>query len=328
MSGVAAMGMLLAAPGWAEPPSAPPEAIEVTHTLPADDLRELRLEMRAIRESLDEERRENLRLREELLRPHASLRTGDRERVGFGQRVRVENGEEVGDVVSFGNDVLIDGVVRGDATAFGGSVLVTSRGVVEGDALSFGGEVRVEDGGRVLGDKVALEDPTGTTAVRVAPESGLKSFLSSLYHRIVLLLSFAGAGILVIGLFPNRVDRIAQGLEHRPLWSAVLGTLATVLLTVFSVLFALLTLGLGSPVSALLLAWLGAAWLFGFVGLCQAIGDRLPFADKPHGRWLTFLVGTVLLSCIGSLPWVGWLVVFAASMLGVGASITSRFGGR
>ena len=98
------------------------------------------------------------------------------------------------------------------------------------------------------------------------------------------------------------------------------------LISVFSGLFVLLTLGLGTPVSALLMAGLGAAWLFGFVGLCQVVGDRLPFADKPQGRWLTFLVGTMLLTFLGSLPWVGWLVVFTASMVGIGAAITSRFG--
>ena len=75
-----------------------------------------------------------------------------------------------------------------------------------------------------------------------------------------------------------------------------------------------------------MIALLAAAWLFGFVGLCQAIGDQLPFAEKPHGRWLTFLVGMGLVSCVGSLPWVGVLVVFAASMMSVGASIISRFG--
>ncbi|MEZ4319767.1 MAG: hypothetical protein R3F61_19790 [Myxococcota bacterium] len=330
MSALMGMGLLLTGPSWAEP--APPAVEPANETIQVEDLRELQREMRAFQQTLESQRLENARLREELERtrlPAQSRAESERERVGFGQRIRVAHDEEVQDVVAFGNDVVIDGTVRGDATAFGGSVLITSRGVVYGDAIAFGGEVTIEDGGEVRGDRVALEDPTGTTSVRTAPpESNFRALLSSLYHRLVLLLSFAGAGVLVIGLFPQRVDRIAQGLGDRPLWSAVLGTSATVMLSVFGTLFMLLTLGIGTPLSALLFAWLGAAWLFGFVGLCQAIGDRLPFADKPHGRWLTFLVGTILLSCLGSLPWVGWLVVFAASMLGVGGAITSRFGSR
>jgi len=326
MSALVAVGALFTAPSFAGPPPQPTEAEQPVR---AADLQRLYTEMRELRQAIEAERAENLRLRDlERDRPVSSHGRPE-ERVGFGQDVYVGPAQEVEDVVGFGSDVRIDGVVRGNATSFGGNVIVTGSGVVYGDALSFGGRVEVQDGGRIRGDRIALEDPTGATLTAdLEPESTVGSFLSSLYRRIVLLLSFAGAGVLVIGLFPGRVDRIAQDLESRPFWSAMLGTTATVLLTVFAVLFALLTLGLGPPVSALLMAWLGAAWLFGFVGLCQTIGDRLPFANKPHGRWLTFLVGTGLLSCLGSLPWVGWLVVFVASMLGVGASITSRFGGR
>ena len=56
------------------------------------------------------------------------------------------------------------------------------------------------------------------------------------------------------------------------------------------------------------------------------MGDRLPVESRPYGRWLAFLVGVVLLTFLGSLPWVGWLVIAGASVLGVGAAISSRFG--
>jgi hypothetical protein len=77
----------------------------------------------------------------------------------------------------------------------------------------------------------------------------------------------------------------------------------------------------------MIVAVLGLAWLMGFVGLCQAVGDRLPFEQKPHGRWLAFLVGALLLTCVGNLPVVGWLVVIAASTMGIGAALSSRLGG-
>jgi hypothetical protein len=268
------------------------------------------------------------------------------QRVGFGEPVRVGAGEEVDEVVSFGHDVDVEGHVAGDAVSFGGDVRVRSEGVVDGDAVSFGGHVQVDPGGRVDGNRVAMGGPEGLPRVDVrataseaadrpitppaagnlhlAPDSG---FLHGLYKRTVWMLSVAGASVLVVGLFPHRVSRVAADLEARPVRSAIVGSLATGFLLLFSGLFSVVTLGLGFPVSLLLVAMLAMAGLLGFVGLCQAVGDRLPVQQRPHGRWIALLVGVLLVTFLGSLPWVGWLVVAGAVVLGIGAALSTRFGG-
>lgn len=288
----------------------------------------LREEMRALREEI-----RSLREEPEPPLPADAVRG---ERVAFGQPVVVAEGEQVEEVVSFGDDVRISGRVLGDAVSFGGNVVIGTTGRVEGDAVSFGGRVEIEDGGRVEGDRVAMgvpgvaltvradAEPSAVGSVALATDAG--ALLHQLYRRLVLMLSVAGAGVLVVGLFPQRVGRVAEDLEARPLRAAVVGTLASGFLALFGLLFTLLTFGLGLPITLLLYGLLGLAWLLGFVGLCQAVGDRLPFEQRPHGRWVAFLVGVVLLTFAGSLPWVGWLVVGAASLLGIGAALSTRFG--
>jgi len=140
----------------------------------------------------------------------------------------------------------------------------------------------------------------------------------------VFLLSFLGAGVLVVGLLPDRVGRIATDLEKRPIRAALVGIFASLALLFAAVLFAITILGL--PVTFLIVSVLGLAWLVGFVGICQAIGDRLPFLSKPHGRWVAFLVGALLVSLVGALPFIGGLLVFVASLVGVGAALGTRFG--
>lgn len=244
----------------------------------------------------------------------------DGPRTGYGKPVVVAPGDVVDDVTSFGDDVRVAGHVLGDATSFGGNVQILSTGVVDGDATSFGGQVDIDPGGSVHGDRVAFADEEATAPLAEG------SILDDLRHRLVLLLSFAGAGVLVVGLAPNRVGRIATAIEQHPVRSATVGVVASGVLLIASLLFTVTIVGL--PVAFLLLAVLGLAWLTGFVGLCQAIGDRLPFAEKQHGRWLAFLVGTVVVSFAGALPWVGWLVVLAGSLIGMGGALRSRFGGR
>lgn len=67
----------------------------------------------------------------------------------FGPQIVVPAGETAeGDLVAFGGEVRVDGVVEGDVVASGGQITV--NGPVAGDVLAAGGSVRV--GGDVGGD--------------------------------------------------------------------------------------------------------------------------------------------------------------------------------
>jgi hypothetical protein len=61
--------------------------------------------------------------------------------VRFGEDVTVSTGETSKDVVAFGGDIDVQGVVEGSAVAFGGTVNVS--GVVQGPVVAFGGTVNV-----------------------------------------------------------------------------------------------------------------------------------------------------------------------------------------
>lgn len=263
---------------------------------------------------------------------------GSGERVAAG-RVVVAEGQVAREAVSLQDDVVVAGHVTGDAVSLLGDVHVLPGGRVDGDTVAIAGRVRVDEGGHVGGDRVALslasvESPLPPT-LEVDPHhaagalvlaSQATGWLQALYHHMVMWLTLAGAGVVTVGLFPHRVARVALDVEERPGRSVAFGTLGAGFLTLFAVLFAVVTVGLGSPLSLLVLAGLGAAWLLGFVAFCQAVGDRLPFAYKPHGRWFAFLVGAGLVVFAGSLPWMGWLVMAFVSVLGIGAALSTRLG--
>ncbi|HHO50964.1 MAG TPA: hypothetical protein ENK18_08855 [Deltaproteobacteria bacterium] len=324
------LALALAPSALAQAPSS--SALEAEPTELEHERARLAAEQQALRREMQALRREVAELRDEPIDGD-----GDGEQIGFGRHVSVRAGQQRDEVVSFGGDVVIEGSVVGDAVSFGGDVVIEHSGRVGGDAVSFGGEVMVLDGGTVEGDRVTMGLPG--VALELAPAAGdhhavgsmplvsdTSLLLQQLYHRLVLLLSVAGAGVLVVGLFPGRVSRVARDLEQRPVRAALVGLLASGSITLFSVLFGLSTLGLGLPVSAILMGGLGLAWLLGFVGLCEVVGDRLPLERRPHGRWLAFLVGIVLLTLVSSLPWIGWLVIGAASIIGVGGALSTRFG--
>ena len=295
------------------------------------ELEKVRQELEQVTDELEQIRREVAQGQQ------APLSVEHGERVAYGKAIRIQLGEHVEEVVVFGDHIEVAGVVTGDATTFGGDIIITETGEVGGDAVSFGGQIHIAEGGTLQGDRVALGVPgmpisthaeTAQAAGSVSALVNASTLFDTLYRRLVLFLAFAGAGVLVVGVFPQRVGKIATNVELHPIRSIVVGTLATGFLSLFSLLFGIVTLGLGLPVSIVVWVLLGLAWLLGFVGLCQAIGDRLPVNNKPQARWLTFLVGVFLVTCVSGLPLVGWLVIGAGSLLGVGAALSTGLGGR
>ena len=71
------------------------------------------------------------------------------DRTQFGHDISVGPGEEVTEVTCFGCNVRIRGKVQGDATSFGGNILVEDQGEVGGDTTAFAGSVRLDKGAKV-----------------------------------------------------------------------------------------------------------------------------------------------------------------------------------
>lgn len=250
----------------------------------------------------------------------------------LGEPIIVHAGQLVPEAVAFAAPVHVHGRVDGEAVSFGDDVRVFNGGQVYGDAVSFGGQVVVDPGGSVAGDRISYSDPT-TTVTRTRASTGsimqaqtAQGWARTLARKLVLILTFAGAGVLVVGLFPKHVENVAATIAARPMRMGLLGAGLTTGLG-FLALLLLLTVLL-SPLALAIGVALGVAWLLGFVGLCQAAGDRLPIASEGLRRWLAFLVGVVVLAFVSTLPLVGQLFLVLIGFICVGAALHTRFGVR
>lgn len=244
-----------------------------------------------------------------------------RDRVAFGRPLVVDAQETVRDAVAIGGPLTIHGQVLGDATALGGGVSIGPGGSVHGHATALGGAVSVDPHGELWGDPLALgEAPWAPATERV------NAWIAGWIKRIAATLAFAGGGVITVGLFPDRVARIGQAVTERPLTSALLGTVGTGAWVLGCLLLTVFTLGLGLPIAALLLALLGLAGLLGLIGIAQVLGDLVPIHHRSDSRWVTILLGVGVLAAAGALPTVGGPLLVGATLFGVGAAVTSRFG--
>lgn len=137
----------------------------------------------------------------------AAFGAGPHDRTQFGRDISVGPDEEVTEVTCFGCNVRIRGKIQGDATVFGGNILVEDQGQVGGDTTCFGGDVRLDKGSKasavtLFGGRLH-RDPAATV------DGDVTAFTGSIW----LLLIF-GLPLVLLGAFIALIVWLIRRLTH------------------------------------------------------------------------------------------------------------------
>lgn len=220
------------------------------------------------------------------------------------------------------------GLNLGDEAQIGGSLIYTSPETVSAAAGQVQGEIR-----HVI--------PTYDLQqrVEVSPATRAASWLMDNFRRLVALVV---VGLILAWLAPSLLVRPADRLNARPLpslgWGALILFIFPFLVLAVIVLVVVLALGLGALTLGNLVgavASLGGAFtlsllvVFGLVltylaklvvgylvgrSLLSRINPSL--VEKPY---LAVLVGAILLAIVIAIPFLGGLISFIVTLLGLGA---------
>lgn len=250
--------------------------------------------------------------------------------VAVGRGVDVA-GEALAGVTALNGTVRVSGRVRGDVTVLGGDLILAPTAVVEGDALVLGGRMVASGGSRLSGRAVAyptvsrawltlLEGPSlgmGATSPLVL---GAKLGLVAAWLALTLLL-FAAAGRPLV--------RTSEEVRHEPLrcFAAGLVGLATIVLSAL-VLSAFLPTLLGVPLLVLVALFALVLKLWGMVAIFHSFG-RFCVSQIARRRVVQLhaaVFGLSLLGLIKLVPMAGVWVWTAATLIGMGATLRSKFG--
>lgn len=243
--------------------------------------------------------------------------------------IKIEPGAEVRDAVALlGNVVLEPGAHAREAVAVGGDVKLGAGAQVEKDVVSVAGSISRDEGAEIGGDEVSVGVPAlsglaGLIGARMAagrPESTALTVGQVLAKFAVYFV----LGLVVLALFPRRVDAVATSFRAHP-WKAVFtGLLGLVALPVVCVLLVATLIGIPLlPVAALLVV---AAGILGFTALAHHVGAALPLRIERRTSALQLALGTAIVVLVTSIPLVGWMAWAAAALLAFGAVLRSRFG--
>jgi hypothetical protein len=260
----------------------------------------------------------------------------------------VVKGETVDEATAVQGDITVYGRVAGDATAVAGKLDVRPGGVVDGDATSVMGDLYVRPGGTVKGDATAVmgtvvQEIGGTisgqkTSVGFPVPKWLAGHMVGLGGTggIVVLLILATASLvfwalvtmIVVAIWPDRMQAVATCTVTRPGWSVLYGVVG--MLTILPLMIVLAITCVGIPLILVEIVLVVALLLVGAVGVKLALGQMI---GKGIGRPFRSLIwpavlGSVILSLI-RFPVVSMAGQFICGILftfGFGAAIMTGFG--
>lgn len=261
----------------------------------------------------------------------------------------VAKGETQNNILTFGGEVLIEGKVKESVVAFGGTVTVSGEvgdlilgfgttivlkptAVVKGDVASLGGILTKEPGCTVEGDTIYFKTSEDISEFL---ETSLKGFLSFSLIQVFIIFKLISTfiwlllALVVVALFPRQLA-FASSQIRKSFWPVFgIGLVSIVVFTglvVFSALLCLVLIGIPILLALIILAFI--IKIFSQITLYFFFGESLLAAlgkSKP-APILAVIIGLVIVSIIGFIPFVGFIFSFFLSIIGWGVVIRTKFG--
>lgn len=251
--------------------------------------------------------------------------------VAVGRDVVVE-GDALANVAALNGSVRVSGRVEGDVVVVQGNVTLAPTARVQGDVFVVGGTIRASRGAQTAGRMVSY--PTASRAwltLLEGPAIGL-GFASRvvLGVKLALLAAWAALLLLLFAATGRQVIETAEGVRREPFRSFVTGLTGFLALVLTGLFFSAFLGGFaGVPLLVLVVILAMLLKLWGMVAVFYALGDWLSRRFRLRLRPLNAAtLGLLVLGVIKFLPWVGVWTWTAATLIGVGAALSTKFGRR
>lgn len=286
--------------------------------------REIEREMRRVERELSDSN-------DRVIHGDVVIRPGEsaRDVVAIRGSIKVEPGAEVRDAVAIlGSIVLESGAMAREAVAVGGDVKLGPGAEIANDAVSVGGSVERDPAAEIGGETVSVGIPALSGLAGLAGSRMLfgrsESPVFVVGQVLARFLVYFALGLLVLALFPRRLDVVSTSLATHPWKSIFTGLLGIVVLPILLVLLVATIIGIPLvPVAGLLVV---AAGVLGFTALAWYLGRALPLHLQRGTSVLQLALGTAVVVLVTQIPFLGGMAWVAAALLTFGAVLRSRFG--
>jgi hypothetical protein len=253
-------------------------------------------------------------------------------------------------IVALGRDLVIDGDAREDAVVINGSIRIAGRvggdvivldgeahlgttARVEGDVFVLGGGVKTASGAVIAGRSVAYPNAAAVWITLLeGPALGLPATSAVVVGAKLALLAFwAFLLLLLFAVGRRELVSTSESVRVEPLRNFLLGLTGVVAMLLTALFFSAFSGPLlGVPLLILVMVVALVLRFWGMVAVFHALGSWLCRLLRLR-RQLPLVAATYGLIALGILkfvPWVGSWSWAAATFIGVGATLGTKFGRR
>lgn len=239
-----------------------------------------------------------------------------------------------GDIVLIGGTLSINGIVNGDIVPIGGAVTLEDAAIINGNLTMIGTSLKRSplatiNGNVSEGAPESFNFDSLTNPGQILPFTSDRTPLSKALNATFQALAMGLLAVLVGLILPHNTKNVASAIVREPIVNGGVGLLTIIIAPIVLVLLIITIILI--PVSLLGFIALALAVIFGFIAVGYEVGQR--FAGLFKTTWHPSIaagIGTLLLSLMTGysslIPCVGWILGFIATILGLGAVITSRVG--
>ncbi len=242
-------------------------------------------------------------------------------------------GDALADVAALNGSVLVSGHVKGDVIVIGGNAHLAPHAVVEGSISVMGGDIQAEPGARIGGTSVSYPDASPSLLTFIeGPSLGLSAASPLvLGAKLALLAAWAALLLLLFAASGRQMLETADDVRQEPFLSFFTGLTGVVALVLTALAFTILVGGLAwAPMLALVGLLLLVLKLWGMVAVFYALGDwvALHLLRRSLRPLNAATLGLLVMGAVKFLPYVGVWVWTAGTLIGIGATLSTKFGRR
>lgn len=254
----------------------------------------------------------------------------------LGGNVTVVEKQVVENAIAIGGSAIIqpNGRVTKTAIAIGGDVILKQGARIDGDAYAIGGKVVQAEGATIGGSNGTFNDQSdgqGMMGMHRDRNHLLPMYFFHAGFRIFSAIAGAIVGIILLQTAPPFLPNLAATVRQYPGQSALWGIGAV--FTIFALnIFLAITL-IGIPLIPLLMLMVSLTSLVGALGISLFIGQQVLKSDfltervrQRRSSLQQFLIGLLIVTVLALIPFVGGIVVFVVSLLGLGSLLKRKFG--